>query len=294
MPSVWHRRTDCLPRLIVMRRFAALFLVVPIAAGCSSSGSKTLTVGAARTYKLAGFRPAGPVEPGRATIVAFTIDQPSGSALTDYRTGAGPHTGVHLIIVKTDLSTIIHRHPPVTPSGRFRQAVVFPSPGRYRVIVDAYPRTGILRNFQLFKDVTVSGATHRQPLGGYHPNLVVNGFRFVAPAHPNVRANQASFLTVRVTNRAGRPARFVPWYGALAHAIFFRVGTLDYFHTHVCGSGTTGCTSFVGGPRVVGTSTKPGILRVGVLVPVAGTWRLFLQTKVDGHVLTAPFTLEVR
>jgi hypothetical protein len=31
-----------------------------------------------------------------------------------------------------------------------------------------------------------------------------------------------------------------------------------------------------------------------VLVPVSGTWRLFLQTKVDGRILTAPFTLEVR
>ncbi len=33
--------------------------------------------------------------------------------------------------------------------------------------------------------------------------------------------------------------------------------------------------------------------KVGVLVPVAGAWRLFLQTRVDGHVLTAPFTLRV-
>ena len=32
----------------------------------------------------------------------------------------------------------------------------------------------------------------------------------------------------------GRPARFTPWFGALAHAIFFRAGSLDYFHTHVC------------------------------------------------------------
>ena len=36
---------------------------------------------------------------------------------------------------------------------------------------------------------------------------------------------------------------------------------------------------------------RPGKLTVGVLVPVAGTWRLFLQCKVDGHILTAPFTL---
>jgi hypothetical protein len=45
---------------------------------------------------------------------------------------------------------------------------------------------------------------------------------------------------------------------------------------------------------VTGTATRPGQLRVGVLLPVSGTWRLFLQCKVDGRILTAPFTLEVR
>ena len=44
---------------------------------------------------------------------------------------------------------------------------------------------------------------------------------------------------------------------------------------------------------MTGTSATPGKLKVGVLVPAPGTWRLFLQCKVDGRVLTAPFTLEV-
>jgi len=33
---------------------------------------------------------------------------------------------------------------------------------------------------------------------------------------------------------------------------------------------------------------------VGVLPPETGTWRLFLQCKIHGHILTAPFTLTVR
>ncbi len=100
-------------------------------------------------------------------------------------------------------------------------------------------------------------------------------------------------MTIAVTGRDGRPATFTPWYGALAHAIFFRAGSLDYFHTHVCAPGTTGCTSTLGGAQVTGTSAAPGKLQVGVLVPVAGTWRLFVQTKADGRVITAPFTLKV-
>jgi hypothetical protein len=44
----------------------------------------------------------------------------------------------------------------------------------------------------------------------------------------------------------------------------------------------------------VGRPTAPGHVLVGVLLPVAGDWRLFLQFKTGGRVLTAPFTLRVR
>ena len=91
----------------------------------------------------------------------------------------------------------------------------------------------------------------------------------------------------------GKPATFQTYYGALAHAIFFRQGSLDYFHTHVCAPGATGCASFLAGAQVTGRSATPGKLTVGVLVPVPGTWRLFLQAQVGGKILTAPFTLHV-
>lgn len=277
-----------------MRRSAALLLLLPILAGCSSSGPKALTIAPARTYRLAGFRPAGVILPRRPTTLAFTIEQPSGSPLTAYRTGVGPHTGVHLIIVRDDLSLIIHRHPPVRPSGQFEQRLVFPVPGRYRVIVDVYPQaSGVLRNFQLFKDITVAGRAVQKPLGVYHSQLVLDGFHFVAPAHPQIHAIQAAFLTVHVTGAGGKPTPFVPWYGALAHAIFFRVGTLDYFHTHVCAPGASGCTSFIGGARITGRSAAPGTLTIGVLLPIPGTWKLFLQAKPDGHLVTVPYVLKV-
>jgi hypothetical protein len=108
-----------------------------------------------------------------------------------------------------------------------------------------------------------------------------------------LHAISPAFLTVTVTRPDGAPARFTPWFGALAHAIFFRAGSLDYFHTHVCSPGASGCTSTLGASKITGSSTAVGKLTVGVLVPVSGTWRLFLQCQVSGHVLTAPFTLQV-
>jgi len=278
-----------------MRRFVPLLLLLPLLAGCSSSGSKKIDIGAARTYTLSGFQPAGRIVPGKPTAVAFTIDQPSGGALTQYKKGAGPHTGIHLIIVRDDLSTIIHRHPPMQAGGRFEQSVVFAEPGRYRVIVDVYPaHGGPVPNFQLFRDITVSGVAKAKPLGTYRAVQHVGGFTFTAPRRPHVKAIQASLMTVHVTDAAGKPAHFVPWYGALAHAIFFHVGTLDYFHTHVCAPGASGCTSLLAGASVTGRSAAPGKLTIGILLPTAGTWKLFLQAKPNGKLVTAPYVIKAK
>jgi hypothetical protein len=279
-----------------MRRVAPLLLlVVLLAAGCSSSsGSPKIKIGAARRFQLVDVLPSRTVTPGRSTIVAFTIDTPSSRPLLAYRTGAGPHTGVHLIIVSDDLSTIIHRHPRMRPDGRFAQRVVFPRPGRYRLITDAYTTLKTVPNFQLFTGVVVKGPRKRQELGGYRRNVVVDGIRVLAPPRPAIRAGLPAFLKFRVTELSGRPARLAPWYGALAHAIFFRTGTLDYVHTHVCAPGVSGCTSIVGGSRVTGRSGRPGELTVGVLLPTAGTWKLFLQARPNGRVITVPYVLKVR
>src|SRR5207302_8209746 len=127
----------------------------------------------------------------------------------------------------------------------------------------------------------------------FRPTVVSRGYRVVLKGASHLRAISPVFVTATVTGPDGRPARLTPWYGALAHAIFFRARSLDYFHTHVCAPGATGCTSFLGGSTITGSSSTPGNLKVGVLLPAPGSWRLFLQCKVNGHVLTAPITLRV-
>jgi hypothetical protein len=280
--------------MTAVRLAAIAVLLAAVLAGCGSSAPPQITVGAARTYHLAGFSPER-FAAHRPTRLAFRIDQPSGAPLTRYRMGSGPHTGVHLIIVRSDLRVIIHKHPPPTADGEFSEEITFPTPGRYRVVVDAYPRlSGPLRNFQLFRWIVVPGPAKHTGLPPFRPTVTVDGYRFTLHAPARLRSVKSNFLTLRVTRPDGTPAAFTPWFGALAHAIFFRAGTLDYFHTHVCSARTSGCTSVLGASRITGAQTKPGVLRIGVLLPIGGTWRLFVQCKVDGHVLTAPFTLTVR
>jgi hypothetical protein len=272
----------------------ALLAVLSAAAGCGGSGgSPTIAVQPARQYRLAGL---GLSRTGsRGFTFSFRIVQPDGRALTRFRHGAGPHTGVHVIYVRRDLGEIVHHHPRVAANGSVHDGVVFPAPGPYRVVIDVYPQQVTPQpNFQLFTRVDVPGKYVPRPLPAAAATQVVDGYRFTLHGRPRLRAVEPGLLSFTVTRPDGSAATFTPWYGALAHAIFFRAGTLDYFHTHVCAPGASGCTSVLGGATVTGRSSKPGALSVGVLVPVPGTWRLFLQCRADGRVLTAPFTLHVR
>jgi hypothetical protein len=278
-----------------MGRFLLACCAVVLVAGCGSSSRPSVgPIGPARTYSLSGFTPTQVAHPGPARV-SFTIRQPSGAALTAYRRGAGPHTGVHLIVVRDDLGVIIHKHPPIDANGRISETIDFPSPGPYRVLVDAYPAAkGAPRNFQLHSALRVAGAYRSQPLPAFAATQRVNGYTVTLTAPKQLRAIQAATLTAKVTDPSGKPVVFHSWFGALAHAIFFRQGTLDYFHTHVCGPSTPGCTSVLGGAKVVGRPAGPGRLNVGVLLPIAGNWRLFLQFRDRGRIVTAPFTLHVR
>ena len=260
-------------------------------AGCGGGGgSGGITVQPARQYSLDFHAtPSGDTD-----HVVLRIVQPDGTPLTAYKHGSGPHTGVHVIYVRSDLSVLVHHHPPVGSDGTIRDTAVLPKGGRYRVVVDAYPALGAQPNFQLFGSLTRPGSSASQPLPPPSSRDTVDGYRFVLQQGGKLAAIQPALLTIRVTRPDGTPARFTPWFGALAHAIFFRKGSLDYFHTHVCAPGAAGCTSTLGSTKVTGTSSTPGKLQVGVLVPTSGTWRLFLQCRVDGKVLTAPFTLQVK
>jgi hypothetical protein len=216
-------------------------------AGCGG-GSPSLTVPPARQYTLA-MHVAGTAAAGRPATVSFSVRQPGGSTLAQFRHGAGPHRGVHVIYVRSDLGAIVHHHPAIAANGTFVDRVCFPSGGRYRVVVDVYPRqTAPQPNFKLFMSVLVRGAHTATRLPPPVGTELVDGYRFTLHGRPQLHAILPPFLSFTVTAPDGTAARFRP----------------------------------------------PGKLAVGVLVPVPGTWRLFLQCRVDGHVLTAPFTLRVR
>jgi hypothetical protein len=275
--------------------------VLTLAACGSSSHNTTPTIQKVLVTQPADFKPSGPVPVGKPVTISFRIVKPNAAGtklvtMTNFRSCCGPHTGVHMIIVRDDLGVIIHQHPPVRPSGVFTQQVTFPKPGPYRVVLDVYPATGPQTNFQLLDErIRVAGPYKPQPLPPPAKSVTVDGYHFqmVKIVPSPLKAIASALMYVTVTDPHGKPVTFTPWFGALAHAIFFHAGRFEYFHTHVCSPGAGGCTSLIAGSKVVGSSATPGHLTVGVLLPDSGTWQLFLQLRADGKILSAPFTLRV-
>ena len=280
-------------------RFVAVAAACAMAlAGCGGSDSEGLEgpeIGKAKTFEIADFKPAGTLKPGVPTRVSFHINEPSGKPLTKYKTGDGPHTGVHMIFVRQDLSQMVHLHPPMQVDGSVSTDVTLPSGGPWRLLVDAYPDLGAntLQNFQLTKDLDVKGAYHAEQLPAPQAAQTIDGDRFAIDLPGKLKSLKPQFFDIDVTDAAGEPAKFGTWFGATAHAIFFKNKTLDYFHTHVCRPEARACQNTSGGSTIVGKADKPGRLQVGTLLPTPGTWKLFLQTKVNGDVVTVPYTLKV-
>ena len=159
------------------RAFLLLLALVALA-GCGGSSSGVPVIQAAKVYSLGDFQPAGPIQPGHATTVSFVIRQPDGTALTKFKTGPGPHTGVHLILVRRDLAYFVHQHPPIGAGGKIAQSVTLPAPGVYRVVVDVYPAGGAQPNFQLFGQVRVAGVYRPKPLPPPGRVVEAGGYRW--------------------------------------------------------------------------------------------------------------------
>ena len=184
----------------IARSSPSLATSVAAVAGCGSGGGSTgPIVQPARTFGLTDFKPAGPVLPGRRTVVSFKIRTPSGKTLTRYKECCDPHAGVDLIVVRSDDSHVQYIDADAEADGEVSVPVVFPTAGRYRIIVDAYPQaTGPSTpfNFQLFKWVTVRGRYHAAAASSYRSAAVVDGYRFAVAGPPAPESDRAGLPRV--------------------------------------------------------------------------------------------------
>ncbi len=206
---------------------------------------------------------------GKQTAFRFRILDRSGRATHAFDVDGGVR--VHLIVVRRDFVGYQHVHPKPQADGTWSVPLTLTAPGAYRAYADF--EVGGTKTV-LGHDLFVAGAFTPAPLPAARSTVRADGFE-IALTHAALRANKATKLHFAIS-RNGKPVpSFDNYVGHRGHLVALRGGDLSYSHVH---------------PE---PDAKVGEIVFHTELPSAGSYRLFLQFKVDGVVHTAPFTVEV-
>jgi len=206
---------------------------------------------------------------GRETAFRFRILDSSGRATHAFDVDGGVR--LHLIVVRRDFVGYEHVHPKPQADGTWSVSLTLGAPGAYRAYADF--EVGGVKTV-LGHDLFVAGAFTPAPLPAVRSAARVGSFE-ISLTHDALKANKATELHFAVS-RQGKPVpSFDDYVGHRGHLVALRDGDLSYSHVH---------------PE---PDAKLGEIVFHTDLPSAGSYRLFLQFKVDGVVHTAPFTVEV-
>jgi hypothetical protein len=268
--------------------------------------------------------PDGTMRPGQSAYWRFQfLDGPGRSPLTRFSTHHDKP--MHLVVVSRDLSRFAHLHPALAADGTFEIQVNAPSsdpdnadaatavsrPGTYFLFSEVAPvgRSPAVIRFTVRAEGTEQPvalvADSRSPTGeivthtgpkGRPANAYQVGLRVERAEHHPGMAMTHLVVTVRERDAEGRyqpVASLEPWLGMTGHAVLVgrsgdRVEDRVFRHLHASdgasGGGHAHHVMQASGGRLT-------FMLMGQDEASAGLYRLWVQFKHRGWVLTAPFTL---
>ncbi|MEU8653950.1 hypothetical protein [Streptomyces sp. NPDC048737] len=211
--------------------------------------------------------------PAGKSSLRFVVRDADGAPVTRYETDHGKQ--LHLIVASRELTTYRHLHPVRAADGTWSTPVDLPAAGGYRVFADFVPAGGS-EGLTLGSDLSVTGPYRASRAPAPAATVTVDGYTVALEGTLAAGGESDLAFTVR---RDGRPVTDLePYLGAYGHLVALRSGDLAYLHVHPHEEAEGEKTS---GPEVSFAATAPS----------AGTYRLFLDFKVDGTVRTAAFTV---
>jgi len=234
---------------------------------------------------------------------------------------------MHLFVVDSAHSTAFaHLHPIFDGKTTFSTAIPPLPPGRYQLFGDITFETGQTRTLTGSVDLTrddsalaeagtpadaddvwtnVPGVQRRDRATTVDTLQDGSTMEWIADS-TSIRAGQETTLRFRVRNSIGALATLQPYLGMSAHAVIMRTDGSVFIHLHPAGTISLaaqqmfamrdrGDTTTGGRMRlvsnVVGTHEKPiaGEFAFPYVFPRSGPYRIWVQVRRSGHVLTGVF-----
>jgi hypothetical protein len=209
---------------------------------------------------------------GTAVPVAFTIERPDGSPVTEF--DVEHDKPLHLVAVRRDFSGFQHVHPEMAEDGTWTTSLDLTA-GQWRLFAD-FKAPGA-EALTLGNDLAVRGKYRPAEPPTDSLTSTVDGYTVTLDG--DLTAGAEAKLTLTVT-RDGEPVTDLePYLGAYGHLVALRAGDLAYLHVHPEGIPGDGETE--PGPEVVFYAE----------VPSPDRYHLYLDFKHEGVVRTAAFTV---
>jgi hypothetical protein len=197
--------------------------------------------------------------------LAFRIVDDEGATVRDF--DVEHDRRMHLIVVRRDLSGFQHLHPRQAADARWQAPLRLAGAGSYRLFAD-FSSGGEAHTLGI--DLNVDGPFQSRELPRPAAKVVTDSGYEVRLAETR---DEARF---KVFKDGARVRDIEPYLGARGHLVVLREGDLAFLHVHPESKATSGSD-----------------IRFSLEYPSEGSYRLFLQFKVDGRVHTAAFTREV-
>lgn len=209
-------------------------------------------------------------EPGVPADLTFRLVDDHGHPVETFEESHGRRS--HLVVVRRDLVAFQHLHPELDDAGTWHcEGFTLPRAGVYRafvdVVVDGRASTLGLDLFApgAFEVDEARASADRPPDDGYEVEL----------DHDPIETGGATRLTFSVSRRDGTVPDVRPYLGARGHLVALRAGDLAYLHVHPTETADEGSVEFA------------------ATFPTPGHYRLFLQTNLDGTLVTRAIDVEV-
>ncbi|HJQ21968.1 MAG TPA: hypothetical protein VJ867_16610 [Gemmatimonadaceae bacterium] len=230
---------------------------------------------------------------------------------------------MHLFLIRQDGRAFAHLHPVVTDSATIPAFLTLVPPlpaGSYRVFADVVHENGFART--LIGDLALSAPAHTGTATdpddawfvGDAPHdgnaRLADGSLMHLDVSPGARVQSGQEMSFRVTvsDPSGKPAQLEPYLGMAGHAVVERDDGSVYVHLHPMGTVSAaaqgvllardrGDTTADGGLRAVDavamSHVPSDVIAIPYAFPRGGSYRVFVQVKRNGRVLTGAFALVV-
>ncbi|MEO8678970.1 MAG: hypothetical protein ABI665_07985 [Vicinamibacterales bacterium] len=208
---------------------------------------------------------------------------------------------MHLFVVSPALDRFWHLHPDEIETGAFEQRLPDLPSGQYELFADLVHATGVSETVTGRLD---TAEIHGAPLAGDDSAWTEGGglgghIAWVRDSAPLV-PKRLTLFTFRVDDENGQPARDLELYmGMPGHAVFLRRDRKVFAHVHPSGSAPMAAmeiampSSLAHAQHLAGSS-PPSTVTFPYGFPEPGDYRIFVQVKRAGGVLTGVFDANVK